>query len=145
MNEHLPSEMQRYLCDLKREDSDKLTEIDLRAKLAAAISHPEILSFAERSLLERIRQDEPDNFQDLQMIAELSNEPGAMRPRCSRLVPFAHALIGFLLAGILLWWLGVDRRWVYYLAALPAVYALWNLKSALFDSQAKLDRNLHQG
>jgi len=139
MNEHLPPEIQRYL----RDNPNTAAEIHLRAKLATGISHPETLSPAERALLERIRQDEPDNFQELQMIAELSNEPSAIRPHCSRLVPFAHAFTGFLVAGLLLWLLGADRRWVCYLAAVPTLYALWNLKSALFDSQAKLDLNLY--
>jgi hypothetical protein len=107
------------------------------------IAHPEILTPDERALLDRIRQDEPDKFRELQMIAEFSPESFETRPHCSRFIPFAHALSGFLIAGILLWWLGVDRRWVCYLAALPTLYGLWSLKSALFDAQATLDRNLY--
>ena len=142
MNEGLPDEMQRYLSEMERDDPDRASQLQHQAKLATGISQPEILSPDERALLEHIRQHEPDKFQELQMIAEFANEPVAVRPHCSRLVPFAHAVTGFVVAAILLWWLGADRRWVCYLAALPTLYGLWNLKSALFDSQETLDRNL---
>ena len=143
MNERLPPEIQEWRKQLERENPAAAAELTRQSRLATGIIHPEMLTPAERIELDRIRRDDSNAFLELENIlrrtAELSPP---LRPNCSRWVPFAHAVLGIVLC-ILIAWLGPNSRWVSYLAALPLLWGLWSLKSALFDSQATLDRKLY--
>jgi hypothetical protein len=143
MSDGLPSETQQSLRDLQRDDRERSDRMQLDARLAVGLAQPELLSPDERTLLEGIRLNEPDRFRELQRAAGSSCEgPLPARRHCSRLLPLAHAVAGFLIVGFFLWWFGTDRPGVYLMAAFPFLYGFWFLKSALFDSQEALDQQL---
>jgi len=60
---------------------------------------------------------------------------------CSRLIPFAHAVTGFLICALIIW-IFHPYTWAYYVSAIPLIYGLSNLRNAIFDSQEALNNKL---
>ena len=60
---------------------------------------------------------------------------------CPRSVPFAHAVVNFFVVALIIYAF-YPHAWAYFLFIIPLLLGLWNLKSAIFDSQETLDDKL---
>ena len=60
---------------------------------------------------------------------------------CPRSIPFAHFVTKFFIAALIIFAFH-PHIWACFLAAIPLYLGLWNLKSAIFDSQQTLDDKL---
>ncbi|MGD0651754.1 MAG: hypothetical protein ABSA97_11555 [Verrucomicrobiia bacterium] len=147
MKNDLPDEIKGMLRDLQQEDPAAIDKINLHAKLALGISCPSILTSSEREELARIKRDDPALYRELQVIAEVAQQPvqpprQMSKPPAMRSVQIAHGMLGLAISLFIVWMWG-ESRIACYIAALPLLWGLWSLKIAFFSSQDELDHFLY--